>query len=164
MTASDDRSHGNGSTGATVRSTLSPDDGDIHVCQDGQDGPHDAPALPLIHGPASSARAWNPMVPLLTGSHRVIRIGLPGHGRSAEPADRGYALPERLTALGKPLPVNFGADGRGRRSSSAADHRAVPGAAVEPLPGLGHSPVPEDPPRTAVPLSAFTATRAARVA
>lgn len=48
-----------------------------------QDGPRDAPALLLIHGTASSTRAWDPMVPLLTGSHRVIRIHLLGHGRSA---------------------------------------------------------------------------------
>ncbi len=51
----------------------------------------------------------------------------------------------------------FGQDDRRWRSSSAADYRAVPGAIVELLPGLGHSPNLEDPPRTAVPLLAFTA-------
>lgn len=67
----------------TESPTLSPDDGGIHVCQD---GPRDAPALLLIHGSASSTRSWDPLVPLLTGSHRVIRIDLLGHGRSAKPA------------------------------------------------------------------------------
>ncbi|GAA3425818.1 alpha/beta fold hydrolase [Streptosporangium sandarakinum] len=68
-----------------------------------QDGPRDAPALLLIHGSASSTRSWDPMVPLLTGSYRVIRIDL-----------------------------------------------------------LGHSPILEDPPRTAASLLAFTAAHAVR--
>ncbi|TMR02393.1 alpha/beta fold hydrolase [Actinomadura soli] len=75
---------------------------------------------------------------------------------------RQRALPERLTAVGKPLLVIFGEDDRRWRSSSAADYRAVPGARVEVLPGLGHSPMLEDPPRTAAPLLTFTATHAPR--
>ncbi|SEC00178.1 alpha/beta fold hydrolase [Streptomyces sp. TLI_105] len=284
MTASDGNPSVNGRAEATESSTLPLDDGDMHVCQD---GPLDAPALLLIHGSASSTRSWNPMVPLLTGAHRVIRIDLPGHGRSAEPVDRGYAvpdqarrvgealdrlgvehavvvghssggavatalaehrpdlvtalalvntgpglgafiapqpaavgpsqwppsdeqlrhfastavsradyrlpeellddvrdmthhtftatmsatrsyleqraLPDRLTVLGKPLLVLFGEDDRRWRSSSASDYRAVPGAKVELLPGLGHSPLLEDPQRTATRLLAFTALHAVRV-
>lgn len=283
MTISDGGPYVNGGAEATERSILSLDDGDIYVCQD---GPRDAPALLLIHGSASSARSWDPLVALLTGSHRVIRIDLLGHGRSAKPTDRGYeipaqarrsgvvldrlgvkraivvghssggcsatalaeqrpelvtalalintgpsldafiapqsaaiapsqwpptdeqlrqfastgfsragyqipaelldevramtyhtltttmratsdyleqqALPGRLTALGKPLLVIFGEDDRRWRSSSAADYRTVPGAKVELLPGLGHSPILEDPPRTATPLLAFTAIHAAQ--
>ncbi|HUR08682.1 MAG TPA: alpha/beta fold hydrolase [Nonomuraea sp.] len=270
-----------GDADATESTTLSLDDGDIYVCQD---GPRDAPVLLLIHGSASSTRSWDALVPILTTSHRVIRIDLLGHGRSAKPADRGYALPEqgrrvgvaldrlgvkhaivvghssggaiatalaeqrpdlvsalalintgpslaafipqesaaigpsqwpptdeqirefgstgfsragfqipdelldevramtfhtfiatmqatrsyleqqalpdRLTALGKPLLVIFGEDDRRWRSSSAADYRIVPGANVELLPGLGHSPILEDPPRTAAPLLAFAAIHA----
>ncbi|GAB3890923.1 alpha/beta fold hydrolase [Microbispora bryophytorum] len=281
MTVSDDKRHTEAE--ATESSTLSLDDGDIHVCQD---GPRDAPALLLIHGSASSARSWDCLVPLLTGSHRVIRIDLLGHGRSAKPAGPSYAppdqgrrvgmaldrlgvehaivaghssggtvatalaeqrpdlvialalintgprmdafiasesaaiapaqwpptdeqirrlassgfsragyripqelldevrmmtfhtftatmratrdyleqqaLPERLTAIGKPLLVIFGADDRRWRSSSAADYLKVPGAKVEMLPGLGHSPMLEDPARTAGPLLAFTGIHAAR--
>ncbi|TLP58592.1 alpha/beta fold hydrolase [Microbispora triticiradicis] len=281
MTVSDGDRHAQ--TETTESSTLSLDDGDIHVCQD---GPRDAPALLLIHGSASSARSWDSLVPLLTGSHRVIRIDLLGHGRSAKPAGPSYAtpdqgrragvaldrlgveraivvghssggavatalaerrpdlvialvlintgpgmaafiasesaviapsqwppadeqirrfastgfsragyqipqelldevrmmtyhtltatmagtrayleeqaLPERLTALGKPLLVIFGEDDRRWRSSSAADYRTVPGAKVELLPGLGHSPILEDPARTAGPLLAFTAIHAGR--
>ncbi|MFG3053316.1 alpha/beta fold hydrolase [Kitasatospora sp. NPDC048239] len=283
MTVSDGRPHLNGGAEATESSTLSLDDGDIHVCQD---GPRDAPALLLIHGSASSTRSWEPLVPLLTGSHRVIRIDLLGHGRSGKPVDRGYAIPDqarragavldrlgvehavvlghssggvaatalaeqrpdlvtalalintgprlgafiapqsaaigpeqwpptdeqirrlastafsragyrippelldevrcmthhtltatmqatrayleqqalpgRLAPLGKPLLVVFGEDDRRWRSSSAADYRAVPGAQVELLPGLGHSPMLEDPARTAVPLLAFTTIHAVR--
>lgn len=249
---------------------------EIHVRQD---GPHDAPALLLIHGTASSLRTWDPMVPLLTGSHRVIRIDLLGCGESPRPDGASYAipdqagrvgaaldrlgvehvtvvghssggfvatalaelrpdlvaavalintgpsmaayiakeiaigpvrwpdlsdeqlrkimssgfragfeipqafvdearcmdlnvfaatsqavrayldertLPQRLTPLGKPLLVIFGADDLRWRSSSAAEYHAVPGATVEMLPGVGHSPILEDPPRTAAPLLAFT--------
>lgn len=283
MTISDGGPHVNSGPEATESSTLSLDDGTVHVCQD---GPRDAPALLLIHGSASSARSWDPLVPMLTRSHRVIRIDLLGHGRSAKPADRSYeipdqghrvgvaldrlgvkhaivvghssggysatalaeqrpdlvsalalintgpsldafvapesaaigpsqwpptdeqirrfastgfslagyqippellddvrsmtyqtftmtmkasrdyleqrTLPDRLTPLGKPLLVIFGEDDRRWRSSSAADYRAVPGARVELLPGLGHSPNLEDPPRTAVPLLAFAAIHAAQ--
>ncbi|MER5755931.1 alpha/beta fold hydrolase [Streptomyces sp. NPDC002088] len=283
MTVSDGDPYANGGAEAES-STLSLDDGDIYVCQD---GPRDAPALLLIHGSASSTRSWNPMVPLLTGSHRVIRMDLLGHGRSAKPADHSYAipdqarragvvldrlgvehavvvghssggavatalaeqrpdlvtalalvntgpsldafiasesaaigpsqwpptdeqlrriastgfsragyqipeellddvrgmtyhtftttmsatrsyleqraLPDRLTVLGKPLLVIFGEDDRRWRSSSASDYRAVPGSKVELLPGLGHSPLLEDPPRTANPLLVFTAIHAVRV-
>ncbi|MGW1409763.1 alpha/beta fold hydrolase [Streptomyces sp. NPDC002403] len=284
MTVSDGGSYVNGGAQAAENSTRSLDDSDIYVCQD---GPRDAPAMLLIHGSASSARSWNPMVPLLAGSHRVIRIDLLGHGRSAKPADRSYAipdqahrvgvaldrlgvehavvvghssggvvatalaerrpdlvtalalvntgpsldafiapepaaasgpsqwpptdeqlrqiastgfsragyripeellddvrgmtyhtftttmratrsyleqqaLPDRLIALGKPLLVIFGEDDRRWRSSSASDFRAAPGAKVELLPGLGHSPLLEDPLRTATPLLAFTAIHAVR--
>jgi pimeloyl-ACP methyl ester carboxylesterase len=64
-------------------------------------------------------------------------------------------LPDRLAALGVPLLVIFGAEDRRWRASSAADYRAVPGARIEMLPGVGHSPPLEDPPRTAELLTAF---------
>jgi pimeloyl-ACP methyl ester carboxylesterase len=257
------------------------DDGEIHVCQD---GPHDAPALLLIHGTAASTRSWEPLLPLLTGSHRVIRIDLLGCGESARPDGASYAvpdqarragealdrlgaeqvtvvghssggvfatalaeqrpdlvtaavlintgpdmaayyakevpirvaswadltddqirqamtdgfrpgfeipqefvdqfrdidfqvfaatsqairayldersLPERLAPLGKPLLVLFGEEDQRWRPSSAADYKAVPGATVTMLPGIGHSPNLEDPPRTAAPLLAFTRAAAA---
>jgi pimeloyl-ACP methyl ester carboxylesterase len=251
----------------------------LHVCQD---GPRDAPALLLIHGTAVSAQSWDPMVPLLTGAHHVIRVDLPGCGKSAKPDDASYAvpdqarrvgavldrlgveravvvghssggavatalaehrpdlvtavviinfgphlgayiaeeisvgpvpwpdlndeqvrlmmrsgfgadyeipqayvdqfreidvrvfgaisqanrayleeraLPERLALLGKPLLVLFGEEDRRWRPSSAAEYRTVPGATVEMLPGVGHSPILEDPPRTAARLLAFTMRR-----
>ncbi|WP_078531009.1 alpha/beta fold hydrolase [Streptomyces sp. PsTaAH-124] len=283
MTASDGGPRAEGAPEATESSILSLDHGDIHVCQD---GPRDAPALLLVHGSASSTRSWDRLVPLLTGSHRVIRIDLLGHGRSAKPADRAYAVPDqadqagaaldrlgvehavvvghssggviatalaeqrpdlvtalalvntgpsldafiaprtpaiepsqwpptdeqlrrfartgfsregyeippellddvrrmthhsltatmratrhyleqralpaRLAALAKPVLVVFGEDDRRWRSSSAADYRAVPGADVVLLPGLGHSPILEDPPRTATALLAFTTIHTVR--
>ncbi|MFG7942521.1 alpha/beta fold hydrolase [Streptomyces cacaoi] len=257
----------------------------LHVVED---GPADAPALVLVHGSAASGRSWDAPVPLLAGSHRVIRIDLLGHGRSAGPAGADYGiaaqgrrvgevldrlgvrqavvaghstggsvatalaeqrpgtvtglvlvnsgprldaflpqgpaaglpllpvvgrllwglrtdslirkaaatavtrdveipqavvddvsrmshhvfaaaqrgaadylqerpLPDRLAGLGIPLLVIFGDSDRRWRSSSAADYRAVPGATIELLPGVGHSPPLEDPQRTAELLLAFAA-------
>ena len=44
------------------------------------------------------------------------------------------------------------------RPASAAFYRAVAGARVELLPGVGHSPMLEDPPRTAALLRTFTSS------
>jgi pimeloyl-ACP methyl ester carboxylesterase len=96
MTVSD----GQPQVNATESSALSLDDGDLYVCQD---GPRDAPALLLIHGSASSTRSWDPLVPLLTGAHRVIRIDLLGYGRSAKPADRSYEIPDQGRRVGVAL-------------------------------------------------------------
>jgi pimeloyl-ACP methyl ester carboxylesterase len=67
-------------------------------------------------------------------------------------------LPDRLTALGKPLLVIFGEQDQRWRSSTAALYRAVAGARVELLPDVGHSPMIEDPPRTAALLLTFTSS------
>ncbi|MFI6518203.1 alpha/beta fold hydrolase [Spirillospora sp. NPDC050679] len=263
--------------------------GNVHVRQD---GPRGAPALVLVHGLAGSVHWWDALVPMLSRSHRVIRIDLLGHGRSAKPAGGGYAiqdqgrrvgealdrlgarqatvvghstggsvatalaeqrrdlvtalvlidsgprldafvsdgfvgrllfvpvvgqalwrlrtdgivrrgmetafsrrgyappqrlvddvrgmtyhaltatsravddyleqrpLPDRLAPLGKPLLVVFGQEDRRWRSSSAADYRAVPNARIELLPGIGHSPMLEDPPRTAALLLDFASAHA----
>ncbi|MFF2849972.1 alpha/beta fold hydrolase [Streptomyces sp. NPDC058001] len=275
MTPPDGHPHQNGGAGATEDSVLSLEHGDIYLCQD---GPRDGPVLLLIHGSAATSRSWNALVPLLTTLHRVIRIDLPGHGRSAEPVDGDYAireqgrrvgtaldrlgvghavvvghssggyaatalaeqrpdlvtalvlintgpgmdaftapgpavidparwpptddqirqfastafragyevpqelvdelrgmtyhavttamqasvaylnrqaLPDRLRTLGKPLQVIFGDQDRRWRPSSAADYRVVPGARVELLPGAGHTPILEEPARTAALLLPF---------
>ncbi|MGI5350075.1 alpha/beta fold hydrolase [Streptomyces sp. CA-250714] len=274
--------HVHGDGGTTEDAILHLEHGDIHVRQD---GPRDAPTLLLIHGSATSSRSWDALVPLLAASHHVLRIDLPGHGRSAEPVGGDYAIPEqarristaldrlgvehaivvghssggyaatalaeqrpdlvtalvlistgpsmdafiapgptamdpaqwpptdeqirqfastgfrpghpvppelvedlrgmtyravtaamqastaylnqkalpdRLMALGKPLLVIFGDQDRRWRPSSAADYRVVPGAKVELLPGAGHTPILEEPPRTAALLLTFAETLAAQ--
>ncbi|TWJ20127.1 alpha/beta fold hydrolase [Micromonospora endolithica] len=85
---------------ATGNSTLSLDGGDIQVRQD---GPHDAPALVLIHGLGGSIRWWDRVVPLLATPHRVIRIDLLGHGQSDKPAGGGYAIPQQARRVGQAL-------------------------------------------------------------
>jgi pimeloyl-ACP methyl ester carboxylesterase len=81
-------------------SLLPLDGGDIHVCQD---GPRDAPALLLIHGSGASSLSWQAMVPPLAASHRVVRIDLLGHGRSAQPADGAYGIPEQADRAARVL-------------------------------------------------------------
>jgi pimeloyl-ACP methyl ester carboxylesterase len=278
--------HARGDTAAVWSSLLPLDGENIHVSQD---GPCEAPALVLIHGLAASTRWWDALVPLLARTHRVIRIDLLGHGKSAKPTGSGYGIPEqgkrfgaaldrlgvkcaivvghstggsvatalaeqrrdkvkalalinscpsldadtspglisrllpvpaighllwrlltgpltrkalangfargfeipaqlvedvrgmtyhaftatsrgaleyleqrslpdRLAVLGTPLLVVFGAEDQRCRSSSAAEYRVVPGARVELLNGAGHSPMVEDPPRTAALLQVFTAS------
>jgi pimeloyl-ACP methyl ester carboxylesterase len=68
-----------------------------------EDGPRDAPALVLIHGLGASSRWWDPVVPLLAGHYRVIRIDLLGHGRSGKPAGGGYAIPDQARRVGQAL-------------------------------------------------------------
>lgn len=72
-------------------------DGHLHVRET---GPRDAPALLLVHGTGASEREWDPLVPLLAGSHRVIRIDLLGCGRSAKPDDGDYSVPAQGLRIG----------------------------------------------------------------
>jgi pimeloyl-ACP methyl ester carboxylesterase len=70
---------------------------------------------------------------------------------------RQRSIPDRLAALGLPVLVIFGTDDRRWRSSSAAAYRDVPGARVQLLPGVGHTPIVEDPQTTAKLLLDFAA-------
>jgi pimeloyl-ACP methyl ester carboxylesterase len=72
------------------------------------------------------------------------------------------SLPDRLITLGLPVLVIFGADDQRWRSSSAAAYRVVPGARVELLPGVGHTPMLEDPEATGTLLLDFAAAAAHR--
>jgi pimeloyl-ACP methyl ester carboxylesterase len=56
---------------------------------------------------------------------------------------RQRSLPARLAALGVPMLVIFGTDDHRWRSSSATAYDIVPGARVELLPGVGHTPMLE---------------------
>ncbi len=58
------------------------------------------------------------------------------------------SLPDRLSALGPPVLVIFGTADQRWRASSAAEYRAVPGARIELLAGVGHTPMMEDPEAT----------------
>ena len=75
------------------------DDGDLHVVEDDRPG---APAVLLIHGTAGSAPWQDPVVPALAGACRVIRVDLPGHGRSSSPAG-GYDIPAHARRTGAAL-------------------------------------------------------------
>jgi pimeloyl-ACP methyl ester carboxylesterase len=75
------------------------DDGDMHVVADGRPG---APAVLLIHGTAGSTAWWDPVVPALAGTCRVIRADLLGHGKSSSPAG-GYDIPAHARRVGAAL-------------------------------------------------------------
>ncbi|MFI9507806.1 alpha/beta fold hydrolase [Nocardia sp. NPDC052566] len=66
-------------------------------------------------------------------------------------------VPDRLTDLGLPVLVIFGAQDRRWQPSSAADYRVVPHARVEILDGVGHTPMLEEPEVTAALLRGFVA-------
>jgi len=70
------------------------------------------------------------------------------------------SVPARLTTLGLPVLVIVGADDHRWRSSAAAAYHAVPGARVELLPGVGHTPMMEDPQTTSTLLLDFGAAAA----
>ncbi|SEO04751.1 Pimeloyl-ACP methyl ester carboxylesterase [Actinacidiphila rubida] len=121
-----DRSHAEDAQDAV----LALDAGEVHVRLD---GPRDAPALVLVHGSASSAGAWSALVPLLTSSHRVVRIDLPGHGSSGEPAGGDYAVEEQAAAVGQALDL-LGVDRAVVAGHSSGGYTAV--ALAEKRPGL----------------------------
>jgi pimeloyl-ACP methyl ester carboxylesterase len=59
-----------------------------------EDGLATGPPIVLLHGFDASLRWWQPSVPALARSHRVIRLDLLGHGGSAKPRG-GYSIPEQ---------------------------------------------------------------------
>lgn len=96
--------------------------------------------------------------PLVDDARGVTYHALTAASRATHDYLQQRPLPDRLTALGKPLLVIFGEQDRRWRPSSAALYRAVAGARVELLPGVGHSPIFEDPPRTAALLITFSSS------
>jgi pimeloyl-ACP methyl ester carboxylesterase len=89
-------------------------------------------------------------------SHRALA----GTARGSDDYLRHQGLPARLAALGVPVLVIFGAEDARYPSSSAAGYRVVPGARIELLPGVGHTPMMEDPQSTSTLLLDFTAATA----
>ena len=84
-------------------------------------------------------------------THRAVA----GTARGSLGYLRQRSIPERLAGLGLPVLVVFGAEDKRWRSSSAAAYREVPGARVEMLPGVGHTPMLEDPETTGTLLLRF---------
>ncbi|WP_246249560.1 alpha/beta fold hydrolase [Actinomadura litoris] len=71
---------------------MSEDDvGHAHGMHVVRDGPREAPPLLLIHGSGASGASWGPMVPVLARHHHLIRVDLPGCGKS--PPARSYDVP-----------------------------------------------------------------------
>ncbi|WP_399894711.1 alpha/beta fold hydrolase [Streptomyces sp. BBFR51] len=60
----------------------------MHVVHD---GPPQAPPMLLIHGSGASGASWGPVVPALAGRRHVLRVDLPGCGKS--PPTKPYDVP-----------------------------------------------------------------------
>jgi len=86
-------------------------------------------------------------------THRALAVT----SRASDDYLKQQTLPGRLAALGLPVLVIVGADDKRWRSASAAAYRAVPGARLELLPGVGHTPMMEDPQTTSTLLLDFAA-------
>ncbi len=80
-------------------------------------GPGDAPPLLLLHGWPESSRGWDPLIPELGGSHRLLMPDNRGFGRSGMPAGTGaYGMP---TLVGDVVAV---LDAVGLEQASIAGH------------------------------------------
>lgn len=66
----------------------------LHVVQD---GPAGAPPLLLIHGSGATSGSWSEVVPALAERHHVIRVDLPGCGRSTPPPS--FAVPRQASRV-----------------------------------------------------------------
>jgi pimeloyl-ACP methyl ester carboxylesterase len=78
------------------------------------DGRRDAPALLLLHGSAGTGGLWKPLVAMLAGQCHVLRVDLPGCGRSA-PAP-SYDVPAQASRVAAVL------DELGLRRVAVAGH------------------------------------------
>jgi pimeloyl-ACP methyl ester carboxylesterase len=163
---------------ATGNQTLPLDGGSIYVRQDGpRDARHWCCSTGWAARPAggigwrvrtdgllrkSLSTAFTPrfQIPqqLVDDVHGMPYHALTAASRASDDYLKQRPLPDRLTAVGKPLLVIFGEQEQRWRPASAALYRAVAGASVELLPGVGHSPMLEDPPRTAALLRTFTSS------
>lgn len=79
-----------------------------------QDGPRPGPPLLLIHGSGAGNAWWGPVVPALAGHRHVIRVDLPGCGRSPASAT--------LTVPGVAARVAAVLDDLGVRTTAVAGH------------------------------------------
>lgn len=93
-------------------------------------------------------------------AQRLTRRDLVGTLRAARDYLLQRSLTDRLTPLGLPLLVIFGVDDGRWRSSSAAEYSVVPGARIELLAGVGHTPMMEDPEATGTLLLNFAESTA----
>ncbi|WP_194898283.1 alpha/beta fold hydrolase [Catenulispora pinisilvae] len=95
---------------------------------------------------------------LVAGTRGMTHHALAATARGSLAYIRERTMPDRLTELGKPLLVVFGAQDARWRSAAAEDYRVVPGARVVVLPGIGHTPMYDDPQTTCDLLLEFAGT------
>jgi pimeloyl-ACP methyl ester carboxylesterase len=65
-----------------------------------EDSGGDGSPVVLVHGDWTDSRIWDPLLPLLSGQHRVIRYDLRGFGRSTRPTGSFTRLRDLGAVLG----------------------------------------------------------------
>jgi pimeloyl-ACP methyl ester carboxylesterase len=83
----------------------------LHVIHDGS---RSAPPLLLLHGSGAGSACWGPVIPALARHRHVIRVDLPGCGKS--PPAASYAVPAQADAVAAVL------DDLGPRPVTVAGH------------------------------------------
>lgn len=114
------------------------------------EGPRNGPVLLLLHGFASSHRAWDRVVPDLVADHRVVRPDLLGHGRTggraADAPAQAEAVARELDRLGLEDVVvvghSFGADVAAELVTGPAAHRFVRVMIVAQAPDYSEATMP----------------------
>ena len=56
------------------------------------------PTVVLVHGLTEDRRSWDLVVPLLAEHRRCVRLDMPGHGASSDPADYDVTMPSKAVA------------------------------------------------------------------
>jgi pimeloyl-ACP methyl ester carboxylesterase len=121
------------------------DDGEVWADDSGGDGR----PLVLLHPGIGDSRIWEPVLPVLTASYRVIRYDARGFGRSPAPTAKFSLLSDLISVLGY-----YGLDraafagcsqGGGSALGLALEQPARVSALVLLCPGIPGFPWPEEP-------------------
>ena len=121
------------------------DGGEVWADDSGGDGP----PLILLHPGVGDSRIWEPVLPVLTASYRVIRYDARGYGRSPAPTAKFTLLADLIAVLG-----HYGLDrvaivgcsqGGGSGLALALEQPALVSALVLLCPGIPGFAWPEEP-------------------
>jgi pimeloyl-ACP methyl ester carboxylesterase len=112
------------------------------------DSEGDGPPLVLLHPGVGDSRFWEPVLPALTATHRVIRYDARGFGRSPVPTVKFSLLRDLIAVLDHygldRVPITGCSQGGGSALALAIEHPARVSALVLLCPGIPGYPWPED--------------------
>ena len=121
------------------------EDGTVWADDSGGDGP----PLVLLHPGVGDSRIWEPVLPALTASYRVIRYDAPGFGRSPAPRAKFSLLAALITVLDRyrldRVAIVGCSQGGGSALGLALRQPARVSALVLLCPGVPGFPWPEEP-------------------
>jgi len=126
------------------------DGGDVWADDSGgDDSGGDRPPLVLLHPGVGDSRIWEPVLPALTASYRVIRYDAPGFGRSPAPRAKFSLLAALITVLDRyrldRVAIVGCSQGGGSALGLALRQPARVSALVLLCPGVPGFPWPEEP-------------------